>query len=150
MTCPNCGTNNLDTASICANCGRPLSMAAPPPPPVPPPQSASASYTPPPPRVTPMSGGGLAPGEKIPNYLVLSIFVTLCCCLPMGIVGIIFGAQVNSKLAQGDVAGAREASKKAKMFPLIGIAIWVVLLVISFALNGPGIIDAIRDASANR
>jgi hypothetical protein len=149
LTCPNCGTNNLDTASICANCGRPLSApSAPPPPPLPPPQSAS--YTPPPPRVTPMAGPGLMPGEKIPNYLFLSIFVTLCCCLPLGIVGIIFGAQVNTKLAQGDLAGAREASRKAKMFSLIGIAVWVVLLVISFALNGPGLIDAIRDASQNR
>lgn len=148
MTCPNCGTNNLDTASICANCGRPLSASAPPPPPMPPPQSAS--YTPPPPRVTPMGGGGMAPGEKIPNYLILSIFTTLCCCMPIGIVAIIFSAQVNSKLAQGDIAGARNASGKAKMFAMIAIATWVVLVAISVLINGPGLMDAIRDASQNR
>lgn len=149
MNCPNCGTNNLDTASICANCGRPLSASAPPPPPVPPPQSAP--YTPPPPRATPMGGGGGYPtGEKIPNYLILSIFTTLCCCLPLGIVAIIFSAQVNSKLAQGDVTGAREASRKAKMFSMIAIGIWFVLVVLSFVMNGPGLMDAIRDASQNR
>ena len=47
------------------------------------------------------------PPPKVPNYLFHSIVVTLCCCLPLGIVALIFSAQVNTKLAAGDVAGAR-------------------------------------------
>ena len=37
----------------------------------------------------------------IPNYLVQAILVTLCCCLPFGIVAIVYAAQVNSKLDRG-------------------------------------------------
>jgi hypothetical protein len=52
----------------------------------------------------------------IPNHLVPAILVTVCCCLPFGIPAIIYAGQVNGKLATGDVAGAQEASRKAKMW----------------------------------
>jgi hypothetical protein len=57
----------------------------------------------------------------IPNYLVGSILATLCCCLPFGIVALVFAAQVNSKLAAGDVAAAQQASKNAKTWMWIAI-----------------------------
>ena len=137
MNCPNCGTSNLDNASVCVNCGRSL--------------SAPSSYTPPPP-VSPSSySAGPAPagGAQIPNYLWQSIVVTLCCCLPLGIVSIIFAAQVNSKLAQGDIAGAREASQKAKMFALIGFGVGIVVIVLSMIFNGAVFMQALREAQAN-
>lgn len=59
---------------------------------------------------------------KIQNYLVPSILVTLCCCVPAGIVAIVYAAQVNSKLASGDVAGAQESARLAKMWSWIGFA----------------------------
>jgi hypothetical protein len=138
VNCPNCGTNNLDNATVCANCGRSLSAGA-------------QSYTPPPP-VSPGygPGPGATPGMNIPNYLWQSIVVTLCCCLPLGIVGIIFATQVNSKLAQGDTAGALEASRKAKLFTLLGLGIGLVFIIISFVFNGAMIMNAVREAQANR
>ena len=51
-----------------------------------------------------------------PNYLVPAILVTVACCLPMGVVSIVFASQVNSAWAVGDVAGAMEASRKAKFW----------------------------------
>lgn len=138
MNCPNCGTSNLDNAAVCVNCGRSLAAGA-------------ASYTPPPPPSA--AGYGTAPsgavGAQIPNYLWQSIVVTLCCCLPLGIVGIIFAAQVNSKLAQGDVAGARDASQKAKMFTLIGFAVGLIIIVLSMIFNGAVFMQALREAQAN-
>src|SRR5215203_5266039 len=122
LNCPNCGTSNLDTASICANCGRPLATTTPHSYTPPPPPSSQTSYTPP----RPPGGGSFGappPGEAIPNYLIQSIVVTLCCCLPLGVVAIVFAAQVNSKLAAGDIAGAREASAKAKMFCWIALGL---------------------------
>ena len=147
MNCPNCGTSNLETASICANCGKSLSGGP------------SHSYTPPPvppsthtlPR--PPAGGsyGTPPaGEPIPNYLIQSIIVTLCCCLPLGVVAIIFAAQVNSKLAAGDVAGARDASAKAKMFCWIAFLLGIVACVIWMATGGLAVLQAYRESMATR
>jgi hypothetical protein len=73
----------------------------------------SQDWTPPPP-----SGAS----ASIPNYLVLAI-ISLFCCTPLGIVAIIFAAQVNGKVAAGDIAGATDASKKAKMFSYISIGL---------------------------
>jgi len=57
---------------------------------------------------------------------IISIF----CCWPFAIPAIIFAAQVNNKVAAGDVAGAQESSKKAKMFAFIGIGVGVGLWLI--------------------
>ena len=42
-----------------------------------------------------------------------AILSTLFCCLPLGIASIVFAAQVNSKYAAGDIAGAQDSSEKA-------------------------------------
>lgn len=139
VNCPNCGTNNLDNASVCVNCGRSLMGGA------------AQTYTPPPPPQPSYGGPGPgAPATQVPNYLVQSILVTLCCCLPLGVVAIIFSAQVNSKLAAGDVAGAMDASRKAKLFCWIALGLGIVMLVLSFVFNGAMIMQAIREGQANR
>jgi hypothetical protein len=63
------------------------------------------------------------PGATIPNFLVQSILVTFCCCMPAGIVAIVYSAQVNGRLAMGDVAGARDYANKAKMWAWIGFGL---------------------------
>jgi hypothetical protein len=70
------------------------------------------------------------PREQIPNYLVQSILVTLCCCLIGGIIAIVYAAQVNGKLAAGDIRGAREASDKAKMWCWISFGVGIVMNII--------------------
>jgi hypothetical protein len=72
---------------------------------------------------------------QIPNYLVQSILVTLCCCVPVGVVAIVYSAQVNTKLAAGDVAGARDASQKAKMWAWIGFGIGALVGAIYLGLG---------------
>jgi hypothetical protein len=64
--------------------------------------------------------------DKVPNYLIPAIISALC-CFPLGIISIIFAAQVNGKVTAGDMAGALDASKKAKLFSIIFIALGVVL-----------------------
>ena len=61
-------------------------------------------------------------GPPIPNYLVWSILTTIFCCQPFGIVSIVFAAQVSSKQAAGDIAGALDASKKAKTWAIAAAA----------------------------
>jgi hypothetical protein len=60
--------------------------------------------------------------EEIPNYLAPAILVTVFCCVPFGIPAIIFAAQVNGKIQAGDIAGARDSSKKAKLW------IWIAFV----------------------
>jgi hypothetical protein len=66
------------------------------PPPVPPPPAAVQSR------------------PYVPSYLVPAILSTLCCCMPFGIIAIVFAAQVSSKLNAGDVPGAQKASTNAR------------------------------------
>ena len=80
----------------------------------------SQNWTPPP------AGGGSA---TVPNYMVPAI-ISIFCCWPLAIPAIIFAVQVNNKTQAGDIAGAQEASKKAKMFSFIAIGIGVVLILI--------------------
>jgi hypothetical protein len=70
-----------------------------------------------------------------PNYLAWAIVTTILCCLPFGIVSIIYAAQVNSKWSVGDVSGALQSSKNAKTWAwvsfaagLLGLVIWIVLV----------------------
>ena len=86
----------------------------------------SQQWTPPPPP-----GSSTA---NVPNYLIPAILSTVFCCLPVGVVSIIFAAQVNGKLATGDVAGAMEASRKARMFMFIAVGAGLLSLIIGFIL----------------
>lgn len=79
----------------------------------------SQDWTPPPPAGAPAS---------VPNYLIPAI-ISLFCCLPLGIAGVIFAAQVNTKVAAGDTAGALDASKKAKLFSFIAIGLGLAALL---------------------
>lgn len=60
------------------------------------------------------------------NWLVESILVTLFCCLPLGIVGIINAAGVEGKFAQGDLEGAQRAAQTAKTMVLISVVVGVL------------------------
>jgi hypothetical protein len=66
---------------------------------------------------------------SVPNYLVPAI-ISLLCCWPLAIVAIIFAAQVNGKVASGDIQGAMDASKKAKLFSYIAIGLGLALGVV--------------------
>jgi len=96
---------------------------------------------PPPPAYGAMPPGQPPAGSPPPNYLVWSILTTVFCCLPLGIVSIVFAAQVNSKWAAGDYAGAQASSTKARQFAMwsaiVGAAIIVLyvifLIIISVA-----------------
>lgn len=91
-----------------------------------------------------------APVTPVPNYLVQSVLVTLCCCLPLGIVALVFAAQVNSKLAAGDVPGAVDASRKARLFCWIGFGGAALVVLAAILINGAAFLAAFQEAAANR
>jgi uncharacterized membrane protein YvbJ len=126
MNCPNCGHPNSAGASACEQCGASLVAAVPP---APPPQQ----HTPHPAQA----------GPTVPNHLVWAILATICCCLPTGIVSIIYAAQVDGKVQAGDLAGARQSSDNAKLWAWISFGLGLVGGAAYFAL---AFLGALADA----
>ena|SRR5689334_25436225 len=87
-----------------------------------------------------------APGtaDKVPNYLIPAIISALC-CFPLGIISIIFAAQVNGKVAAGNISGALDASKKAKLFSIIfialGVAGWLCYFIFGASIIGLSVLS---------
>ncbi len=92
MFCNKCGNQIADAAVVCPKCGVPVTGKS----------VASAS-------------------EKVPSHMVGAILTTLFCCLIGGIISIIYASKVNTKLAQGDIEGARAASKAAKTWIIVNL-----------------------------
>lgn len=63
------------------------------------------------------------------SHLDLAILSTLFCCLPLGIVSIVYAAKVNDLYNAGDYAGAQDASDKAMKY-----AEWGAFAAIIFGL----------------
>jgi len=61
------------------------------------------------------------------NWLVESILVTIFCCLPFGIAGIVNAVAINGKYDAGDYAGALRSSKQAGKWTKTGF--WIALAV---------------------
>ncbi len=74
---------------------------------------------------------GQQPFEPKPDSnLVWGILTTVLCCLPFGIVSIVYAARVDGLWRSGDLGGAREAADKAKNWAIASAVTAVVLLVI--------------------
>jgi hypothetical protein len=113
MFCPNCGAEVSEKAVVCVKCGVGLTSAT-------------------------QRNVGNQPLPK--TWLVESILVTLFCCLPFGIAGIVNAANVSSKFGAGDFEGAERASLQAGKWTkwafwigIIGVIIYIIVMV---ALGG--------------
>jgi hypothetical protein len=71
-----------------------------------------------------------AMAQPIQTYLVPAILVTLFCFLPTGIAAIVYANQVSSKRDAGDYIGAARASKQARMWIIVSLAVGVVAIAI--------------------
>lgn len=74
---------------------------------------------------------------KPDNYLVWAILSTIFCCLPLGIVSIVYSSKVDGLYNAGDFVGAQDAADKAKKFAMwgaiaavIGIVLYILLIVV--------------------
>ncbi len=94
------------------------------------------------PGATPLTAPSAAAFRDIPNYLVQAILCTLFCCLPFGIVSIVYAAQVNGKVAAGDYLGAQSSSNNARTWCWVAFwcglvpALLYLLSMLSFVMLG--------------
>lgn len=66
------------------------------------------------------------------TWLTESILVTLFCCLPFGIAGIVNAAKVESRFNSGDYSGAKEAADDAKKWVTWSFGIGIVVFILYF------------------
>ncbi len=136
MFCHRCGAQNPDEAQYCMKCGqvivgmniptesvgtanRPIGVY----------ETRSAVYA--------ASQSGV-PSHLIPAVLI-TVFSSLCCCNPIafvfGVIAIIYASQVDTKLAEGNRAGAEESSRKARSWCWIAGITILVLTILFFILS---------------
>jgi heme/copper-type cytochrome/quinol oxidase subunit 2 len=72
--------------------------------------------------------GGPPPGAQPPTYLWQNILGIFGCTI-IGIIGLVFALQVNSKWQIGDYAGAESASNTAKILGIIGLICFILMVV---------------------
>lgn len=93
------------------------------------------------PGVQPAAGGYGMPAAQpagqppqIDVWLWQSIVVTILCCLPLGVVGIVFASQANTEMGVGNWAAAEEKAKQAKTFTIIGFALGLAAYLVGFGI----------------
>lgn len=79
------------------------------------------------------------------NYLVWAILCTVLCCLPFGIVSIVYSTKVAGLWGQGRYAEAQAASANAKKWAIIGAITGAVVIAISMVLYTVLMVTAISD-----
>jgi hypothetical protein len=128
MYCTNCGSQLTPDNPACPNCG----FA---------------------PGVTPPSvPTALPPAIKPPDpvtTLVFSILVTVFCCMPFGVVGIVYSALAMSRHGAGDYATAQRFKNNAKIWTWIAFGIGLLGIFIWFVVAGLGALGAAGAAARN-
>lgn len=90
------------------------------------------------PPVTPPTSAYTRPTYvKVENNLTKAILSTLCCCLPVGVVAIVYASQVDGYARRGDITGARDAADKANTWAnwSLGLGAAYVILYLLFVLS---------------
>lgn len=119
MNCSKCGKELAPDSAFCPGCGNPVNPGQAPAP-------APAAQT-------------SAP-VTINTWLIPAILATVFCCLPFGIVSIVFASRANSAAGAGNYQLAQENAAKAKTwfwlafgFGLAGSVIGIILQVVAAA-----------------
>ncbi|XP_021573597.1 proline-rich transmembrane protein 1, partial [Carlito syrichta] len=91
------------------------------------------STLPPPPQ-----GPGLAllePRRPPHDYMPIAVLTTICCFWPTGIIAIFKAVQVRTALARGDMVSAEIASREARNFSFISLAVGIAAMVLCTILT---------------
>ncbi|MEM8961077.1 MAG: CD225/dispanin family protein, partial [Acidobacteriota bacterium] len=71
----------------------------------------------------------------IPNYLPWAIIATLLCCMPAGVVGIIYASKANALKTAGNYVEARHKADIARNWLLASVGVALMAFVLVFFAN---------------
>lgn len=119
MYCPNCGAPNTDEMKRCGACGTHLDV-----------QDAIALH--------PEGLGAQVTSIAVPpvsSHLLFAMMTTLFCCLPLGMVSLVYASQVQPRVARGDYLGAQLASQRARTWAVLSFVVGLLTILLP-ALRG--------------
>lgn len=67
-------------------------------------------------------------------YLIAAFISVLCCCLPLGIVGLVYSVKISNMTAAGNTEEARRAAKKAGIWIIAAFAVGILFDILAFVL----------------
>lgn len=81
------------------------------------------------------ANGTPQPGENKPdNFLPWAILSTILCCLPFGVVAIVYATQVDTYWFSGDREAARRAAQRARMWTWVSVGVAAVGVILYLSL----------------
>lgn len=81
------------------------------------------------PQLQPTQENGTEPCP--PTNLVWAIISTVLCCLPAGIVAIVYALKVTNKYREGDIEGAKKASEIGAWWCIASIVLGIITMPLS-------------------
>ena len=120
--------------------------------------STSYNTIPPATPVPPPPSGYISQEDEIPplkpsNWLWQSIVATILCCLPFGVVGIVYAARVDSLYYNKKYDEAEVFARKAKTWTLVAVVaglVYLVLWIVAMATgNMPSYLENIIENNAS-
>ena len=93
------------------------------------------------------SAGTSQPSMPKPgNNMVLAVLVTVLCCLPLGVVSIIYASKVDNLYYAGDYAGALSAAKTARTWAIVGAVGSIIISLLYILIYGGALMASMNGA----
>ncbi|MBP5596357.1 MAG: CD225/dispanin family protein [Pseudobutyrivibrio sp.] len=109
--CSKCGQPIAEGVSFCSSCGAPIGNSA----------NVNSNFN--------QSFNQINNTVPPDNYLVWAILTTILCCLPFGIVAIVYSTKVNSLWITGHTVEAMEAAKSAKTWSIVSASVGAACII---------------------
>ena len=91
----------------------------------------------------------MPPYPKPSNNLVWGILTTILCCLPFGIVSIVFASKVDGLWYSGQYQEAKDASRKAGTWAIVSASIslflFIIYLIVAIIAGAKGFSSGLTD-----
>lgn len=92
-------------------------------------------YNEPQPAYAPGGFQGVDNGVPPPTYLVWAIISTICCCIPFGIVAIVYSTRIDGLWHAGRYAEAWQSSRNARNWTIAAVVCGIISTILSIVFQ---------------